>query len=62
MSKPELKLIGEDGNVFVIIGKAVRVAKKVGWTEDEIKKFTAEMTSGDYNNALRVVQKHFDVI
>ena len=62
MSKPELKLIGEDGNVFAIIGKAVRVAKKEGWTEDEIKKFTAEMTSGDYDNALRVVQEHFDVI
>ena len=62
MSKPELKLIGEDGNVFAIIGKAVRVAKKVGWTEDEIKKFTAEVTSGDYNNALRVVQKYFNVI
>lgn len=62
MSKPELKLIGEDGNVFAIIGKAVRVAKKEGWTEDEIKKFTAEMTSGDYDNALQVVQEHFDII
>jgi len=62
MSKPELKLIGEDGNVFNIIGKAVRAAKKADWPQEKIDKFTAKMTSGDYNNALRVVQEYFDVI
>ena len=62
MSKPKLKLIGEDGNVFAIIGKAIKVARKAGWAENEIKKFTAEMTSGNYDNALQVVQEYFDVI
>ncbi len=62
MSKPKLELIHQDGNVFNIIGKAVRAAKKAAWTQEKIEKFTKEMTSGDYDNALRVVQDYFDVI
>ena len=62
MSKPELKLIGEDGNVFAIMGKAIRVAKKESWPQEKIDKFLDEMKSGDYDNALRVVQDYFDVI
>lgn len=61
MSKPKLKLIGEDGNVFHIIGKAVKTARREGWSVAKINKFTNEMQSGDYNNALRVVQEYFDV-
>lgn len=61
MSKPKLKLIGEDGNVFFILGKATREARRAGWSEEKIKKFQEKAMSGDYNNALQVCMEHFDV-
>lgn len=60
--KPELKLVGEDGNVFFILGKAVRVARQAGWSEEKIEKFKEDAMSGDYNNVLRLCMEHFDVI
>lgn len=62
MSKPKLKLIGEDGNVFFILGKAVREARRAGWSEEKIEKFQKEATSGDYDHALQTCMKYFDVI
>lgn len=62
MSKPELKLIGEDGNVFFISGKAIREARKAGWPEEKIEKFKKEAMSGDYNNVLRLCMENFAVI
>ena len=56
--KPTLKLIGEDGNAFAILGKARRVALKNGMDWDKIYK---EATSGDYNNLLRTMMKYFEV-
>ncbi|TET67482.1 MAG: hypothetical protein E3J56_12805 [Candidatus Aminicenantes bacterium] len=62
MSKPKLKLIGEDGNVFFILGKAVREAKRAGWSEEKIEKFKKEAMSGNYDHALQTCMEHFDVI
>ena len=61
MAKPELKLVGEDGNAFAILGKAVRVARTAGWSREEVQKFQAEATSGNYDNLPFVCQKYFDV-
>ncbi len=62
MSKPRLKLIGEDGNVFYILGKAVREARRAGWSEEKIAEFKEKAMSADYDNALRVCMDYFDVI
>ncbi|MBC8485723.1 MAG: hypothetical protein H8D45_06750 [Bacteroidetes bacterium] len=61
MKKPELKLVGEDGNAFNILGKARRVAKKANWSKDKIDKMTKEAISGDYDNVLQVMIKYFEV-
>jgi len=61
MSKPELKLVGQDGNVFFILGKATRAARKAGWSEEKIKEFQKKAMSGDYNNALATCMDFFDV-
>ena len=60
--KPELKLIGEDGNVFFILGMAMRAMKKAGWDNEKIKAFQKEAMSGDYNNVLRLCSEHFEVV
>ena len=62
MSKPKLKLIGEDGNVFYILGKAVREARTAGWSEEKINEFKRKAMSGDYNNALQTCMAYFDVV
>jgi len=62
MSKPKLKLIGEDGNVFYILGKAVREARRAGWSEEKINEFKRKAMSGDYNNALQTCMAYFDVV
>jgi hypothetical protein len=59
MTKPVLKIVGEDGNAFFILGKARKVVKQNNWSEEEIKKFMDEAQSGDYDNLLRVCMKYF---
>ncbi len=57
-SKPKLVLVGQDGNAFFILGKAMRVAKKNGMDWEKIK---TEATSGDYDHLLQVMWKYFEV-
>lgn len=59
--KPELKLVGLDGNAFAILGRARQAAKKAGWTREQIDAYTNEATAGDYNHLLAVTCDHFEV-
>jgi hypothetical protein len=55
---PVLKLIGEDGNAFAVLGKARRVAldHKMDW-----EKIREEAMGGDYDHLLGTMMKYFDV-
>ena len=55
-----LKLCGEDGNAFAIIGRARRALRSAGRT-DLVEQFTRECTSGDYDNLLAVCARYFEV-
>ena len=59
--KPELKLSGEDGNAFFILGRAKRVAFDDGWSAEKIIKFLDEAKSGSYDHLLQTCMKYFDV-
>ncbi len=61
MSKPILQLSGQDGNVFFILGRARKIARRAEWSEEKIAKFTKEAQSGDYDHALQTCIKYFDV-
>lgn len=54
---PEVKvrLVGEDGNAFAILGRVNRALKKAGYGNDVTDQFRAEATSGDYDHLLRTV-------
>jgi hypothetical protein len=56
--KPELNLIGQDGNAFNLLGLARRVAIKNKMDWDTIRE---EATAGDYSHLLAVLSEHFDV-
>jgi hypothetical protein len=59
--KPELRLVGQDGNAFMVLGLAQRAARKAGWPKEQIDAFLKEAMKGDYDNLLRVCMEHFDV-
>jgi len=61
MEKPTLKLVGQDGNAFYILGSAQRAAKKAEWPKEKIDKFMAEAQSGNYDHLLQTCQEYFDV-
>jgi len=60
-NKPKLELSGEDGNAFFIIGRAIKVARKAGWSQEKIDEFKDKAISGDYNNFLKVCIEYFEV-
>ena len=59
--KLKLDLTGEDGNAFVLLGKARRAARKAGWSKTQIEWLTDQATKGDYDHLLQELMKRFDV-
>jgi hypothetical protein len=59
--RPQVKLIGEDGNAFNILGICRQAAKRAKWTDEQWAEFEAQATDGDYNRLLQVVMEHFEV-
>ncbi len=53
---PEVKiqLVGEDGNAFAIMGRAISAAKRAGVSQASIQDYKDEATSGSYDNLLCV--------
>jgi len=49
-----VKLIGEDGNAFAVLGAVKKALRKANIPQEEINGFFAEATTGDYDNLLRV--------
>lgn len=61
MDKPIVKLIGNNGNAFAIIGACIEAAKKEGWSDEKICGLIEDMMSGDYNHVLNIAADHFEV-
>ena len=59
--KPRVKLTGEDGNAFAILGRCRAAARKASWSQERIQEFLDKARSGDYNNLLCVCTEYFDV-
>ena len=60
--KPKVKLIGEDGNVFIVMAKAKKALKDAGADEELLKRFFEEATSGDYTHVLATIMKYCEVV
>lgn len=59
-TKPTVRLVGEDGNAFAILGRCTVAARRAGWSKDQIDAFQKKATAGDYNHLLRTVLEHFE--
>lgn len=60
-TKPNLSLVGQDGNAFAIMGRAQGAARKAGWSKEQIEFVMTKARSGDYDNLLRVMMEYFEV-
>jgi hypothetical protein len=56
--RPTVKLVGEDGNVFALLGSASRALKRAG-LRDKAKEMTDRvMNSDSYEQALRIMLEY----
>jgi len=58
--KVEMRLVGEDGNAFAILGRFQKAARRAGWTEEAIRAVMDEATSGDYDHLLATILEHVE--
>tara|TARA_R110001583_G_scaffold183718_1_gene342470 strand:+ start:297 stop:485 length:189 start_codon:yes stop_codon:yes gene_type:complete len=61
MEKPTVKLTGEDGNAFAIMGTVAKALQKAGFSQEHIAKYYEDSSSGDYDNLIRVAMKYANV-
>ena len=61
LTKPTVKLTGEDGNAFAIMGSVGRALRKAGFPKEHIDEYYKESASGDYDNLLRVAMKYANI-
>lgn len=53
----KVKLVGEDGNAFAIMGRVIKALKSAGVSAEEIAQYQQESMSGDYDNLLRTAMR-----
>ena len=60
-TKPAVKLIGNDGNAFAIMGSVKKALKQAGADKEYIDQYFKDAMSGDYDHLLQVSMKYVDV-
>lgn len=60
---PEItvRLVGEDGNAFAIMGRVQRALRRAGVSNDVIAEYRKEATESDYDHMLRTTMRWVDV-
>ena len=58
--KPKMQLIGQDGNIFAIMGRASRLLKNAGQRDKAKEMCNRVMASKSYNAALAIVSEYVE--
>ncbi len=58
---PRVKLIGEDGNAFAILGRVGEALGAAGYAPEEVRRYVDEATYGDYDHLLLTTLRWVDV-
>jgi hypothetical protein len=61
LTKPTVKLIGQDGNAFAILGRVKKALMQAGADKEYVDKYLKEATSVDYDHLLVVSMEYVDV-
>ena len=59
--KIKMKLVGEDGNAFAILGRFRKEARRQGMDSAEIDRIIKDAMSSDYNHLLTVIMRHVEM-
>ncbi|WP_035178599.1 hypothetical protein [Alkalihalobacterium bogoriense] len=59
--KPTCKLVGEDGNIFSILGRVSRTLKENGKANEAKEVSERVMLSGSYDEALQIMMEYVEV-
>lgn len=59
-SRPKLKLLGHDGNIFSILGDASRLLRRAGMSEQASEMADRVYKSGDYYQALGIISEYVE--
>ena len=60
MEKPKMNLIGEDGNIFAILGRARRALRQAGMADEAKEMFDRVTSCGSYDEALNIVSEYVE--
>ena len=55
----EIDLTGPDGNAFVLLGMARKLARQLNYSPEEIHDLLSEMRGSDYEYLLQTFDNHF---
>ena len=55
----KVKLVGEDGNAFAILGRCQQAMKRAKCSKEQIDEFIKKATSSDYDHLLRTCMDYF---
>ena len=58
--RPKMQLIGQDGNIFAIMGRASRLLKNAGQRDKAKEMCNRVMASKSYNAALAIVSEYVE--
>ncbi|SHK53995.1 hypothetical protein [Hespellia stercorisuis] len=59
-TRPQLKLIGHDGNIFAILSSAKRLLRRNGQGKEAKEMVERVMNSGDYYKALGIISEYVE--
>lgn len=59
--KPNCPLIGEDGNIFHLVGIAARTLKRNGLSEQASEMTSKVFDSGSYEEALGIIGEYVNI-
>ena len=57
---PKMELLGQDGNIFGILGRASRLLKEAGQKDQTDEMFRRVTSSGSYEEALHIISEYVD--
>jgi hypothetical protein len=57
----KVKLVGNDGNAFAIMGAVQKALRKAGVPQSELDEYFKESTSGDYDHLLQTAMRWVSV-
>ena len=59
--RPEVVLVGTDGNAFALMGKVSQALRRAGASNGHVNAFRKEAMSGDYDHLLATCCKFAEV-